>query len=300
MRNKKCGYILNPKHDLTYQPSTEAFVSTGDDPHFIVDLENQKLAAGWYWLSIAIKIIKGKLLAPKLYFDFGRGLNEEDTWNLPNVENNKIQALVKFPFDIIELRFDPSVMACCFQLHSFNLKPISKLTAFRIALKNYKNTYAPEKNYFSIFPNLVNDFVAAGTLEVKKRMRTSVTNDTTKRDQYKDWCDLYDTLTSAHLQIIAKISSNLPYQPLFSIIMPVYNAPVYFLRKAIESVQKQVYQNWQLCIADDASTNADIKKVLAEYSAKDKRVKVVFREVNGHISKASNSALELATGEYMV
>jgi len=191
-------------------------------------------------------------------------------------------------------------MACCFQLHSFNLKPISKLTAFRIALKNYKNTYAPEKNYFSIFPNLVNDFVAAGTLEVKKRMRTSVTNDTTKRDQYKDWCDLYDTLTSAHLQIIAKLSNNLPYQPLFSIIMPVYNAPVYFLRKAIESVQKQVYQNWQLCIADDASTNADIKKVLAEYSAKDKRVKVVFREVNGHISQASNSALELATGEYMV
>ena len=62
----------------------------------------------------------------------------------------------------------------------------------------------------------------------------------------------------------------------------------------------QVYPGWELCIADDASTKPHIRRVLDEYRAVDSRVKVVYRETNGHISAASNSALELAEGEFAV
>jgi Predicted glycosyltransferases len=89
------------------------------------------------------------------------------------------------------------------------------------------------------------------------------------------------------------------YQPLISIIMPVYNTPKELLQEAIESVLAQVYPHWELCIADDASTQPHIKEVLANYAAKDERIQVVFRSKNGHISASSNSALEVATGEFI-
>ena len=81
--------------------------------------------------------------------------------------------------------------------------------------------------------------------------------------------------------------------------MPVYNTPEVFLREAIQSVLDQVYPDWELCIADDASTAPHIRGILEEYQRKDSRIKVVFRTQNGHISATSNSALELATGEFI-
>jgi GT2 family glycosyltransferase len=90
-----------------------------------------------------------------------------------------------------------------------------------------------------------------------------------------------------------------PLRPVFSVILPVYNVDERWLQKAIESVRKQVYPDWELCIADDASTRPTIKSLLTRYSKLDSRIKVVFRETNGNIVAASNSALELATGEYI-
>ena len=91
----------------------------------------------------------------------------------------------------------------------------------------------------------------------------------------------------------------LDYQPLISVIVPVYNPDRHFLQQAIESVIDQIYPNWELCLADDRSTKPYVKSVLEEYSHKDERIKVVYRSQNGHISSASNSALEIASGEYI-
>ncbi|HEX2639334.1 MAG TPA: glycosyltransferase, partial [Pyrinomonadaceae bacterium] len=71
------------------------------------------------------------------------------------------------------------------------------------------------------------------------------------------------------------------------------------LRRAIESVRGQIYENWELCIADDRSTLGHVREILEEFAAADTRIKVVFRNENGHISAASNSALELATGRFI-
>ncbi len=81
--------------------------------------------------------------------------------------------------------------------------------------------------------------------------------------------------------------------------MPVWNTPEKYLRAAIESVIGQLYQNWELCIADDASTASHVADILREFAARDARIKVVTRAENGRIAKASNSALELATGEFI-
>lgn len=88
--------------------------------------------------------------------------------------------------------------------------------------------------------------------------------------------------------------------PTVSIIMPVYNPRPEYLKQAIESVTNQLYPSVELCIADDCSTDPLVIRLLESYSFKDPRIKVVFRKENGHISAASNSALDLVTGDFVL
>ena len=116
---------------------------------------------------------------------------------------------------------------------------------------------------------------------------------------YNRWIAENDTLTDEDRERIRNHIQTFAAKPLISIVMPVYNIEERWLRDAIDSVLIQLYPNWELCIADDCSPAPHIRKVLDEYKARDSRIKVVYRPKNGHISEASNSALELASGEYI-
>jgi glycosyltransferase involved in cell wall biosynthesis len=119
------------------------------------------------------------------------------------------------------------------------------------------------------------------------------------RNDYQTWIKLYDTLDAQAMERIQAEIVSFEKCPKISVVMPVYNAPLEFLKQAIESVQAQLYPHWELCIADDASTDACIRPMLESFAKSDPRIKVVFREKNGHISAASNSALGLASGDFV-
>ncbi len=115
---------------------------------------------------------------------------------------------------------------------------------------------------------------------------------------YQNWIEQFDTLSEKERQMIRREIEVMPYKPLISIILPVYNVDEKWLRLCLESVLKQIYPHWELCIADDCSPAPHIRRVLEEFAALDSRLKIVYRPENGHISAASNSALELATGDF--
>ncbi|HRJ88621.1 MAG TPA: glycosyltransferase [Pyrinomonadaceae bacterium] len=112
--------------------------------------------------------------------------------------------------------------------------------------------------------------------------------------EYQRWID---SLVYADT---GKLTPRLTRRPLISILMPVYNVDERWLRLAVRSVIEQTYDEWELCIADDASTASHIRPLLLEFAEADHRIKVVFRQTNGHISAATNSALEIAAGEFCV
>jgi GT2 family glycosyltransferase len=114
------------------------------------------------------------------------------------------------------------------------------------------------------------------------------------------WIPRYDRLRRRDIDAIRQATARLVYQPLLSVIMPVYNSDERWLRMAIGSVENQLYTNWELCIADDHSSDPRVADVLREIQGREPRLKLHFREVNGHISAASNSALALASGEFVV
>jgi len=138
---------------------------------------------------------------------------------------------------------------------------------------------------------------------IRNRVGTSIviggSSETVGRNDYAEWVSRYDTMTDKHRALIGKKVEEMQVSPLISLVMPTYNPNPAWLKEAIESVQNQIYPNWELCIADDASTNSEVKLMLENYAEEDERIKVVFRTINGHISAASNSALELVTGDWV-
>jgi len=130
------------------------------------------------------------------------------------------------------------------------------------------------------------------------RLRLAKADGFSTRD-YSTWIYQYDTLTDKTRAKMRQIADEFTHKPLISVIMPCYNPKPEWLKEAIESVRRQIYPHWELCIADDASTDPAIRPMLEDYSHRDARIRVVFRESNGHVSAASNSALALATGEYV-
>lgn len=116
---------------------------------------------------------------------------------------------------------------------------------------------------------------------------------------YADWIARHDCMDAVRRRAVMAGLARMPRHPRISIVMPVYNPSPAALLAAIQSVQDQIYSWWELCIADDASTNPDVIRLLRDVAAADDRIRLLRRESNGHISAASNSALRLATGEFV-
>ncbi|PYK09893.1 MAG: hypothetical protein DME65_11170, partial [Verrucomicrobia bacterium] len=116
---------------------------------------------------------------------------------------------------------------------------------------------------------------------------------------YPFWIQRYDRLRRDDVRRIRKQITQFRESPLISVLLPVYNSNLKWLRRTIESVQNQLYPRWQLCIVDDASTSRNVWQLLQKYARRDLRIKIMRRAQNGHISAASNDSLSMAEGEFV-
>jgi GT2 family glycosyltransferase len=98
---------------------------------------------------------------------------------------------------------------------------------------------------------------------------------------------------------VAADLARLTYRPRISVLTPVYNTPPDLLRKMVDSVRVQMYPDWQLCLADDASTKPETRRALDAIDGTDPRIRVIRQAVNGGISAATNAALAAADGEFV-
>ncbi|MEK6705036.1 MAG: glycosyltransferase [Bdellovibrionota bacterium] len=126
---------------------------------------------------------------------------------------------------------------------------------------------------------------SAGGLSALKLSILGKTRSLSDNELYSEWISAFDTFSADDVIKIRSHIDKLTYKPIFSIIMPTFNTDEKWLRKAIESVRNQMYSNWELCIADDASTRPGLRKTLKQYANLDDRIKIVFREKRGHLSE---------------
>ncbi|MEP6523105.1 glycosyltransferase [Microcoleus vaginatus DQ-U2] len=119
-------------------------------------------------------------------------------------------------------------------------------------------------------------------------------------DRYDAWLEVNQWNDRARDYLISRLKSCREPLPKISVVMPVYNPQIDFLESAIDSVINQVYPNWELCIADDCSTDFTVADTLKNWVQKDDRIRITFRTENGNISAATNSAAALATGDIIL
>jgi glycosyltransferase involved in cell wall biosynthesis len=158
---------------------------------------------------------------------------------------------------------------------------------------------AKEKGYNGALHQLFRCYRHEGFTALKHFvMQTHMLIERSKQTHYANWITSNELGKDDFLQAQTELA-NMELQPLISVIMPTYNSNLDWLTDAIESIRAQPYSNWELCIADDASPHSNIKLFLAQWAARDSRIKFVARPKNGHISEASNSAIDIAKGDWL-
>lgn len=117
---------------------------------------------------------------------------------------------------------------------------------------------------------------------------------------YREWLAAEAVMLASLRERAERIVEGLDARPLVSIVMPVHDTPPDFLRAAVFSVQAQWYPNWELCVCDDASTRADTIAVLASLERSDPKIRVTRRQAPGHVAVATNEAIGMARGDFVV
>lgn len=223
-----------------------------------------------------------------IYISFDRGSGITDEWKqFVNMVPERGWSVIAVPHATVGIRLDCSDSKALGEINEFSVRALGKL---EVAFFWGFQKLGKDPRFW--WPKLKKAYKAVriggiGALRAKLA------------DDYQEWVEKYDRLSTDDIKAIKNHISQLKNKPLISVLLPVYNTPEQWLRAAIESVVRQIYDNWELCIADDCSTMPHVKAVIEEYKKRESRIRSVFRTQNGHISEATNSALSIATGEYV-
>lgn len=163
------------------------------------------------------------------------------------------------------------------------MKKISKKIA-RKGFDGAKTILGKNERIKSFTKSLIEPYIKAGRLGVDYEYNRWV------QRNLPDYTELYK---------LHKDQANFAYRPLISVIIPTYNTDHQFLVECLDSVLGQVYENWELCIVDDASPDSRVREIIQEYADQDSRIQYKFLEKNRHIADATNEAVAMATGEFV-
>jgi glycosyltransferase involved in cell wall biosynthesis len=266
-------------------------LAVNEDPWYPVFYED--CVEGWHELTFVIVVHGSEPHISRLYFDVGGDYNERDSIQIPFKSGIRVSRVFSLKQDALRIRFDPIEQSGRFCVASFSLQRITQQDAFskmESALKKpyHEDVKMPQHNLAALTDpeSLLENYESS--------FRTSH-----KEVSYAEWIKTIEYQHNIEARELFARSAGFDYKPKISILVPVYNTPLIYLKECIESVLQQTYLNWELCLADDASPNQETKELLRHYSSRDSRIKVCYRNKNGHISEASNSALAMATGEFI-
>lgn len=280
--------------------NAQGWVAEGEDPFFIIDLEQLSyIGKGWYQFNISIDCQPKQGLA-KLYLDTGKGFNEFETVTLPYKRAVSSSRLFYLESPLVALRFDPLEQATKFAINQFEISAVDVKTIESALLARIQKEH---QSYRDMPLSKIKESISAESGGISIERLQALYNETFSFTlpsvDYEEWIETVELPSLPSNEEVSVMLASMETPPVISVVMPVYNPAEIYLRACLDSVLAQSYPHWELCIADDRSPKEHVQCVLREYEAKDSRIKVVYREQNGHISAASNSALDIATGDFV-
>ena len=286
---------LRIEHDLrVLDPVGQRLQSTGADPRLRL---TACLPAGWYMAEVQLQL-PGARADACFYADTGAGESEAGAMPLPLRSGQLAKRLLYLPAPA-RLRFDPMTCPGSFQIKHFALVRVTEAFARSRMQRKLSDRHPRYRRRSVLGPQTESprpqdmDALWADYASLFERSGAALVS-------YAQWIEDVEipSLPSAAQQ--QEIANHWAHRPRFSLVLPVWNTPPELLRACLDSVRAQGYPDWELCIADDASTDSAVGDILRAYQASDARIKVAFRATNGHIVEASNTALALAQGDFVV
>ena len=281
-----------PAADAQYTQHLNTFKSIGKNPQIILLPKSGHFPSGPIEMSLQMKTPAGNSSYFNLFYDLGNGFNIQDSLEIAFLNDKQSFIRINLPKNVKALRLDPYNSIGEIVLRHLEIRKITILELIR-GLFRSRNIHSL-KDFLTMTKNGLRILKTQGLSGIKERLKVQ------GEENYSTWIAMYDTLDSATIEKIRKTILNFQYKPLISIIMPVYNTPELTLREGLNSVIEQLYTNWELCIVDDHSTEPHVRLVLEEYGKKYSQIHVHYRDINGHISLASNDAINMANGEFIV
>jgi O-antigen biosynthesis protein len=283
---------------------TACWRAHSSDPAFLASTPAgaARIAVGWYRARAEIHQRAGRVAGPRVYVPDARGSYSEFRSVELRSQGDVYTAEVFVAAPTPHVRFDPSIYPCEFSCERLELAPLGsgrRWLGTAVGIAKVVARLSP-RQLAVWFRQGMGVLLTRGPRALWDAAYWAVANHARAQDvAYPEWVREYATPLPAELAAMAKAAAAFARRPRVSFITPVYNTPAPFLRAMIESVLAQAYDNWQLCLADDASSAPHVRPILEEYAARDSRIAVAWRGKNGHISAASNSALQLAAGDYV-
>ncbi|MBF09329.1 MAG: glycosyl transferase family 2 [Cobetia sp.] len=278
--------------DITSDPRSGELIAESDDPQMI--LRSRAWIPGWYMLEATV-LHATAARESRLYLNEGQGYTDENSVSLP-IKNGRVsKRIVHVAKSGTRLRFDPVDAPGNFSVEHLRLILLTPGFARDRIRKRVMRLH--------------HDFRGMSLEGVSRRMEAEYHGHGYSTPQQWLMACYAETFHNRRGQgdYQAWIAVNempvaeetLARKPLISILVPVYRPEPGHFRACIESVLAQSYRNLELCLVDDASGDEALTEVLEEYRLRDDRVRVAVHERNQHISHTSNTALEMASGDFI-
>ena len=298
------GLIVEDWRDVA-PGADKALRLVSDDPWVLVGVEDAGARAPLVRLSLVARRQDGEGLRPRVYLDYGGGVSPERALDLYPAGPDAYATLICGVDAVHRLRIDPDNREGEVDISSVVLEPVSaEALSALVEASATDPADAPHarrladrlgRQVFTALPS-----GAAEAFELSRALNDGCFRLSPGYASYPAWIARYATPDEADYRRMAELSCRFAIRPRFSFVMPVYNTPLDLLRKCVNSMLSQTYRDFEICIADDNSPNAEVAEYLEGLAALIPEVKFKRRTRNGHISEASNTALSLATGDFVV
>jgi len=259
-------------------------------------------ARGWNMLELSLEHADPGA-SVRFYFDTGKGFREEESIFLPLRKGRIARRICYLSTSVKAIRFDSKELKSNFSVHYFRFSWLAPWFAQdRLAnrLVNMHHLFRGQQK-----KEVIKTIKAhARDADVNWKMVALARYDETfvkycATRNYGSWIEQVEALRLPTEKLVPGLLDELSLTPTISILLSTKNADELYLRQCIDSIVKQYYPYWKLCLVDDASSRAHVQPLLKGYAAREERIDVVFRSVNGHIGGGNNSALALVKGEYI-
>lgn len=287
-------FVLKPVTGRHIKQHKSNFLPDGVSPWLELVPEKGNPQGGWIELSLSVKS-EQKYLTFYLVPSIRKGSWESSLRAIIPIESGKDNIiLIKLPEMISGLRLEFYNIDRAVSFETISLKEIGNLQVF---LRQLFSKILPILQNPTSLPTKLKTAAVLYRQGGYTALRQKFSPNLGFKD-YTNWTRKFDTITDTHLTSFHREVADFSFKPLISVIMPVYNTPEKWLKKAINSVIAQIYDNWELCIVDDGSTDTTVRQTLQEYQSHP-NIHIKYRQSNGHISQASNDAVAMAKGEYI-